>query len=133
MPGPEQQRYDYRSTFPPGYFETYQSVFAYRYGSPEMQKLWSENDRWLKRREIWIAVAETQYEAGLVRQEQVEDLKAHKDELDIAEILSREMNRQDPRYTGHDINAGISEFADKAPIGGEILHQGLTSEDLLSN
>lgn len=117
----------------PDYFKRYESPFSYRYGSDEMGQIWSEKNRWLKARNLWIAVAETQMEAGLVSKEQYEDLVAHRDELDIATILSREMNRDDPRYTGHDIVAAISEFADKTPIGAPIIHQGMTSEDLLSN
>lgn len=117
----------------PRYFKRYESPFSYRYGSDEMRYVWSEENHWLKARDLWIAVAETQMQAGLVKPEQYQDLVAHRDELDIATILQREMDRSDPRYTGHDIVAAISEYADKAPVGGPKIHQGMTSEDLLSN
>lgn len=115
------------------YFETYQSPMTYRYGSQEMRAVWSEKHRHLLARDIWLAVAETQMQAGIVSSEEYEDLLAHRDELDIDAILSREMDRANPRFTGHETVAAISQYQDVAPLGGKKLHQGMTSEDILSN
>jgi len=112
-------------------FETYLSPFTYRYGSPEMRTVWSQTNFWTKVRGIWIAVAEVQQEAGLASQEQVADLKDHASQLSVERIWQLE---RDPKSgTGHDVAAAIAEYSEVARIGGEILHQGLTSEDTLSN
>lgn len=112
-------------------FETYLSPFTYRYGSPEMRKTWSQQRFWGNVRKVWIAAAEVQKEAGLISSEQLEDLKAHEGDLSVEEIFFLE---RDPKAgTGHDVAAAIKEFSEVAPIGGEKLHQGFTSEDALSN
>jgi adenylosuccinate lyase len=106
---------------------------SYRYGSEEMRAIWSERQRQLVARDIWIAVAETQMQSGIVSPEEYNDLLAHRDEIDIDTILAREMNRADPRFTGHETVAAISHYQDVAPLGGKRLHQGMTSDDILSN
>lgn len=108
-------------------FETYLSPFTFRYGTDVMRKIWSQRSFWGKVRDVWIAVAETQQEAGLVSPEQIEDLRQHREELSVERIFQLE------RETGHDVAAAIKEFSEVAPVGGEILHQGMTSEDVLSN
>ena len=63
--------------------ETYLSPFAWRYGSPEMRRIWSEADKRRLWRRVWLALAEAQMGAGLVSEEQLADLRAHADEVDI--------------------------------------------------
>ncbi len=109
-------------------YSTYHSVFEYRYGSSEMRSLWSEEHLWETRRKVWLAVATVQNRYGLVTDEQLADLSSHIADLDIGRIFELERN-----VTKHDVVAAIREYAEKAPIGGEVLHQGLTSEDVLSN
>lgn len=108
-------------------FETYLSPFTFRYGTGEMREIWSQENFWVTVRHIWIAVAEAQQEAGLVTKEQVSDLMGHYDEISVERIFQLEKEK------GHDVAAAIAEFSEVAPVGGEILHQGLTSEDVLSN
>ena len=108
-------------------FETYESVFTYRYGSPAMKRTWSRENFWLNVRDVWIAVAEVQQKAGIVTQEQVDDLKQHRDDLSVERIDELEKEK------GHDVAAAIAEYSEVAPIGGEIIHNGMTSEDALSN
>ncbi|MBI2052014.1 adenylosuccinate lyase [Candidatus Roizmanbacteria bacterium] len=112
-------------------FETYLSPFTYRYGSDEMKRIWSQKNMWLKARDVWIATAEVQHEAGLVTAEEVADLKRHREELSVERVFQWE---RDPDVgTGHDIQAAIKEYSEVAQLGGRILHYGLTSEDVLSN
>lgn len=112
-------------------FETYLSPFTYRYGTDQMRQNWSQKSFWQKVRDVWIAVAEVQKEAGLVTQGQLDDLKAHKDELSVERIW--QIERHPELGTGHDVAAAIAEYSEVAQEGGKILHQGLTSEDPLSN
>ncbi|MBI4137155.1 adenylosuccinate lyase [Candidatus Roizmanbacteria bacterium] len=109
------------------FFETYHSVFEWRYGSDEMRNIWSEENRWLKVRDVWIAAATVQNGLGLVTDEELADLVAHRNDLDVARIFALE------RSQGHDVAAAIAEFGEKATVGGRIVHNGMTSEDVLSN
>ncbi len=110
-------------------FETYNSPYAYRYGSKAMKENWSQNKFWLNVQDFWVATAEVQQEVGLVTQEEVDDLKAHRGELRVERIFQFE---QDPDVgTRHDVAAAIAAYAEKAPIGGKKLHLGETSEDPL--
>lgn len=112
-------------------FDTYLSPFSYRYGSDHMRRIWSQETFWLNVRDIWIAVAEVQSQAGIVKKDQVEDLIKHRNQISVERIYQFERDRT--LGTGHDVAAAIAEYSEAAPIGGLILHQGLTSEDVLSN
>ena len=120
---------DFLNTF----FERYESPYSYRYGSAEMRYIWSETHRYLLAHDLWIAVAQTQHEAGLVFAEELQDLVDHRNAIDVAKILKREMDRSDPKYSGHETQAAISQYAEEATVGARILHGGMTSEDMMSN
>ncbi len=107
--------------------ETYLSALTWRYGSDAMRRLWSEAEKRRLLRRFWVALAEAQAEAGLVTQAQVDDLRAHQDEVDIAraEAFERELR--------HDLMAEIRTFAEQCPVGGAIIHLGATSMDVLDN
>jgi adenylosuccinate lyase len=108
-------------------YNTYLSPFSWRYGSIEMRRLWSEKQKRLLWREIWLALAETQAEFGLVRIDQVEDLRAHQYEVDIPHALEIEAEIQ------HDLMAELKVYAEQCPVGGGILHLGATSMDIVDN
>ena len=94
--------------------EAFLSPFTWRYGSEEMRR-------------VWVALARAQCEAGLLRPEQVADLEAHQDDIDLgraAEIESR---------VRHDVVAELRTFAEQAPLGGPVLHLGATSADITDN
>jgi adenylosuccinate lyase len=107
--------------------ETYLSALTWRYGSDAMRRLWSEAEKRRLLRRFWVALAEAQAEVGLVTPAQVEDLRAHQDQVDIAraEAFERELR--------HDLMAEIRTFAEQCPVGGPIIHLGATSMDVLDN
>ncbi|NJM42740.1 MAG: adenylosuccinate lyase, partial [Anaerolineae bacterium] len=77
-----------------------------------------------------MALAEAQLELGIVKPEQVEDLRAHVDEVteaSIARALAIEHEIQ------HDLMAEVRAFAEQCPIGGGIIHLGATSMDIEDN
>lgn len=118
---------------PPINWDIYQSPFTLRnYGSKEMHYNWSPTNQFKKQRQVWLTVADIQREAGLVTDEEYQDLEKNADRISIPTVLRRELDRNDPRFTGHDGMAAITEYADKARIGGGKLHQGLTTEDNFS-
>ena len=108
-------------------FEAFLSPFTWRYGSDEMREIWSEVHKRRLWRRIWVALAQAQSEAGLVSPEQVEDLRAHADAVDIAR--AREIEAQ----IHHDLMAELKAFAERCPVGGGILHLGATSADVQDN
>jgi adenylosuccinate lyase len=107
--------------------ETYLSPLTWRYGSDEMRQVWSEIEKRRLLRRFWVALAQAQQEAGLVAAEQVADLRAHQDDIDIgrAEAIEREIR--------HDLMAEIKTYAEQCPVGGPIIHLGATSMDALDN
>ncbi len=52
--------------------DTFLSPFTWRYGSPEMRHLFSEQHRRTLWRQVWVALARVQHTAGLVTQAQVD-------------------------------------------------------------
>ena len=108
-------------------YETYLSPFTWRYGSDEMRRAWSEAHKRRLYRRLWVALAEVQAEFGLVAHEQVEDLRAHSSQVDVARAMQIEAEIH------HDLMAEIKAFAEQAPLGGAILHLGATSADIEDN
>jgi len=108
-------------------FETYQSPYTWRYGSAEMRRLWSEVYKRRLWRQIWVALAEVQHEFGLLEKEQVADLRAHMDEVDVKRALEIETRIH------HDLMAELKVFAEQCPRGGGALHMGATSMDIEDN
>ncbi|NDJ76875.1 MAG: adenylosuccinate lyase [Chloroflexi bacterium] len=107
--------------------ETYLSPFTWRYGSDTMRQLWSETNRRRLWRRVWVALAQAQSEAGLVTPEQVADLRAHQDTIDLDRALALEAELR------HDVMAEIRAYAEQCPVGGGIIHLGATSMDVLDN
>lgn len=107
--------------------ETYLSPFTWRYGSDEMRHLWSEVHKRQVWRRLWVALAEAEQAAGLVSQAQVEDLRAHAHQIDMARALEIEAEIH------HDLMAEVKTFAEQCAIGGGIIHLGATSMDIEDN
>jgi adenylosuccinate lyase len=108
-------------------FDEYLSPFSWRYASPEMRKLWSEIHKRQLWRKMWLALAETQAEYGLVRPGQVAELREHMTEVDLSRSLEIEAEIH------HDLMAELKVYAEQCPDGGKILHMGATSMDIEDN
>jgi adenylosuccinate lyase len=107
--------------------DTYLSPFTWRYGSQEMRHIWSEKHKRRLWRRIWVALAEAQHETGLVTAEQLADLRAHEDQVDVARAHEIEAEIR------HDKMAEVRAFAEQCPVGGGIIHLGATSTDVEDN
>ncbi len=105
----------------------YQSPFSWRYGSAEMRALWSEVEKRRRWRRVWVALAEAQVRAGLGTPEQVADLQAHVNDVDLTRALEIEVEIR------HDLMAELRTFAEQCPVGGGLLHLGATSMDISDN
>ncbi len=111
----------------PNDYTNYLSPFSWRYGSNEMRAILSEVNKLKIWRQIWVALAEVQSEFGLVNPEQVADLRAHAENIDVPRALEIESE------TRHDVMAEIKTFAEQCPAGGGIIHLGMTSMDVVDN
>ena len=106
---------------------TFISPLTWRYGSDEMKHIFSEEHKRKLLRRVWIALARAESKAGLVTEEQVMELEAHKDDIDIARASEIESEIH------HDLMAEIRTYAEQCPIAGGIIHLGATSMDALDN
>lgn len=107
--------------------ETFLSPFTWRYGSRRMRAIWSEEHKHRLWRRIWVALATAQHRAGLVNDEQLADLQAHQDDVDLARTAEIEAEIH------HDKMAELRAFAEQSPVGGPIIHLGATSADIEDN
>ena len=84
------------------------------YFSPEMKfRTW---------RRLWIALAETEKELGLdITQEQIDELKAHKDDINFEVAKERE------KLVRHDVMSHVYAYGVQCPKAKGIIHLGATS------
>ncbi len=107
--------------------DTFLSPFTWRYGTDAMRAIWSEVHKRRIWRQLWVELARAQHAAGLVAAEQVADLAAHADQIDIerADAIEAEIH--------HDLMAEVRAYAEQCSIGGGIIHLGATSADIEDN
>lgn len=108
-------------------YENYQSPFSWRYASTEMRSLWSEKQKRLLWRKIWVVLAQVQSEFGLFSAELVQELELHATEIDVEAALEIEAQIH------HDLMAELKTFAAQCPKAGGVLHLGATSMDIEDN
>jgi len=92
-----------------------------------MREIYSEKHKRILLRKIWIALASAQKEANLVTQKQLEELLAHKTDIDIERATEIESKIH------HDLMAEIKTYAEQCPNAAAIIHMGATSMDILDN
>ena len=101
---------------------TYESPLTSRYGSPEMQELFSPDKKFRTWRKLWIALAETEMELGLdITQEQIDELKKFQDDInyDVAKAREKEVR--------HDVMSHVYAYGVQCPKAAGIIHLGATS------
>ncbi|MBE6002849.1 MAG: adenylosuccinate lyase [Lachnospiraceae bacterium] len=100
----------------------YTSPLTGRYASEEMQYIFSQDNKFRTWRKLWIALAETEHELGLnITKEQIEELKAHQDEInyEVAEAREKEVR--------HDVMSHVYAYGVQCPNAKGIIHLGATS------
>ena len=101
---------------------TYETPLNSRYASREMQYLFSPDRKFTTWRRLWVALAESEMELGLpVTQAQVDELKAHIDDIDY------EAARRHEERVRHDVMAHVHAYGDVCPNARGIIHLGATS------
>ena len=108
--------------------DKYVSSLSERYASKEMQYIFSADMKFKTWRKLWIALAETEYELGLLENgrpvitlEQIEELKAYQDDInyDVAKEREREVR--------HDVMSHVYAYGKQCPKAAGIIHLGATS------
>ena len=101
-------------------------VLASRYASNQMTDIWSQTNKIILERKLWVAVMKAQQELGLnISTANISDYEKVIEKVDLDSIRKRE------EKTRHDVKARIEEFNSLA--GHEDIHKGLTSRDLTEN
>ena len=108
--------------------KAYISPFSERYGSKEMQYLFSEDKKFSTWRKLWIALAESEMELGLkqngkpvITEEMISEMKAH------VEDINYEVAEEYESKFRHDVMSHIHAYGDQCPKAAGIIHLGATS------
>ena len=100
----------------------YISPFSTRYASPEMQFVFSEDNKFRTWRRLWIALARAEQKQGLpITDEQIAELEAHKDDINYDDAQRRE------RECRHDVMSHVYAYGLQCPKARGIIHLGATS------
>lgn len=109
-------------------YAVYESSLVTRYASREMAELFGERKRILTWRQIWLALARAQHEAGLpVSLARIRQLESTIDNIDFAAAARHEKRLR------HDVMAHLHTWGESAPDARGILHLGATSADIVDN
>ena len=102
--------------------QKYENPLNSRYASKEMSYLFSPDYKFKTWRKLWIALAEVEQELGLnITDEQIEEMKAHKDDINYEVAEARE------KVVRHDVMSHVYAFGKQAPKAEPIIHLGATS------
>ncbi len=100
----------------------YESPLNSRYASKEMKEIFSPDMKFRTWRRLWITLAECEKELGLdITDEQIEELKAHKDDINYDVAAERE------KLVRHDVMAHVYAYGTQCPKAKGIIHLGATS------
>lgn len=100
----------------------YESPLNSRYASTEMKEIFSPDMKFKTWRKLWITLAECEKELGLdITDEQIEELKAHKDDINYDVAAERE------KLVRHDVMAHVYAYGTQCPKAKGIIHLGATS------
>ncbi len=105
--------------------EVYQEPLVSRYTSAEMQRIFSEKNKFTTWRRCWIALAEAQHELGLtdiVTREMIAELKSHAEDINFEVAAARE------KEIRHDVMAHVYAYGRQCPKAEAIIHLGATSQ-----
>ena len=102
--------------------DRYTSPLSERYASPEMQEIFSPDRKFRTWRRLWIALAKAEQELGLdITDEQIEELEAHKDDINYEDARRRE------KEVRHDVMSHVYAYGLLCPKAKGIIHLGATS------
>lgn len=102
--------------------DIYESPLNSRYSSAQMKYIFSPDFKFRTWRKLWIALAQAEQELGLnITDEQIEELKAHSDDINYEVAAQRE------KLVRHDVMAHVFAYGEQCPKAKPIIHLGATS------
>ena len=101
----------------------YSNPLVERYSSKEMLHIFSPEFKFRTWRQLWINLAESEKELGLdfITDEQIEELKKYKDDIDFNVAAEFEKKLR------HDVMAHVHTYGEQAVNARKIIHLGATS------
>lgn len=101
----------------------YSNPLVERYSSKDMLYIFSPVFKFKTWRELWINLAESEKQLGLdfITDEQIEELKKYKDDIDFSVAAEFEKKLR------HDVMAHVHTYGEKATNAKKIIHLGATS------
>lgn len=100
----------------------------FRYGTPEMKKVWGEETKLQKMLEVEAALALAESELGMIPKEAAEEINRKKS----TEFVKLERVKEIEMATRHDVVSVVKAFAEQCEgTAGEYIHFGSTSNDII--
>ena len=100
----------------------YVSPLSTRYASPEMQFVFSQDNKFRTWRRLWIALARAEQRQGLpITQEQIAQMEAHAEDINYQDAQRREAEVR------HDVMSHVYAYGLQCPLAAGIIHLGATS------
>ncbi|HTX44024.1 MAG TPA: lyase family protein, partial [Methanocella sp.] len=97
----------------------------YRYGTPEMKAVWTEEAKLKKLLMVEAALARAEAEAGLISKKDAEAIVACMDNVKVDRV--REIEDE----ISHDMMAVVLAYSEQCGEAGKWVHYGATSNDIL--
>ncbi|TDT61538.1 adenylosuccinate lyase [Fonticella tunisiensis] len=102
--------------------DLYESPLTKRYASKEMSYLFSDENKFILWRKLWLALAEAEKELGLnITDEQINELREHVYDINYDVAAERE------KITRHDVMSHVYAYGVQCPKAKGIIHLGATS------
>ena len=102
--------------------DSYQNPLCTRYAGKDMQRIFSDQQKFSTWRRLWLALAESEQALGLpITDAQLDEMRLHLDDIDY-ELAARK-----EKELRHDVMAHVHTFAAACPEAAPIIHLGATS------
>ena len=102
----------------------------FRYGTPEMKKIWEEENKLQRMLDIESALAQAEGKLGIIPQEVADEIKAKAN----TKYVKLERMKEIEAETNHDIAALSKSITEVCENGaGEYVHFGATSNDIVDS
>ncbi len=102
--------------------DRYENPLCKRYASPDMQFIFSDDNKFTTWRRLWIALAESQRELGL----DITDAQLNEMTSNVSNINYEIANRHEAEVR-HDVMAHVLAYGEQCPVAKPIIHLGATS------
>ena len=102
--------------------DSYQNPLCTRYAGKDMQRIFSDQQKFSTWRKLWLALAESEQALGLpITDAQLDEMRLHLDDIDYDLAARKEKELR------HDVMAHVHTFAAACPKAAPIIHLGATS------